>query len=107
MEAGSQYVFSMESDGYQFGKLIGALVVTTSVSRIIREVIENNIEPAETAIGRLHLKIGSYALAWYVSGKVWTDHEKAIDQVHDRYVKASKGWGDAKPAPTRVPSNAE
>jgi hypothetical protein len=103
---GQQYTFSLESDGYQFGKLLTSFIVTSSVAKIVREAIRNNVVD-ETFRDNIQIKIGSFVIGALVCENVWKNTEEKIDRFHRTYGKVQKEWENAKQPPARVESNVE
>lgn len=72
----------MLSDHRSAIKLVSNLVVTTSVGKVVKQVIAANVEP-ETAIETAQVWIGTFAIGGMVAERCWNRTEPNVDKVID------------------------
>ena len=74
---------------YETGKFIGNLLVSASVGKIVRDVINSHVVE-ETLRDTLQIKVGSFAIGALVSVRAWDNIETQLDKFHAVWVGASE-----------------
>lgn len=71
---------SLVGKGLKAGLIFG---VSTGTTMIVKEVINNNTEEQKKAFAKLAMRLGSYALASYITSEVVSHTEKEIEEIRE------------------------
>ena len=63
-------------------KLVANIAVTSSVSKLVREVIAANTSAPETRFQQAQLLVGSFAIGGLVAERAWERTEENIDKAY-------------------------
>jgi hypothetical protein len=69
----------MSSDQYKFARWVTSLIVSSSVSSTVGDIIRNNA-PQSTLIGSAKVKITTMVIGYALTDKVWNETEIRVDR---------------------------